>query len=549
MEKLQLYMFMKQSAYKEMLLCNPDNDTKAWIDDITEAVCQVEYPLAQPSIFYLVKYIDAGVFITVIRTIPSVIGNHLASWIYVPYTLSISDRDLRDTVAFVASVVSKPEVTAADVQSLRQHFEREYPDSDQRAYFPPCDGNAYAYRYYGPRVGSSIADLIGPYRYQLPYLNFAGVLLVDENLTTDVTGTNLTSAQLEPMAVLFPPEVPQGCDYQPKIYGQPFDVPFFVPIGKNAEVKWVSPNASHPSQVQNVYVSQDRMRTPSPSMRQPQPQAPRPAPQPQQPIQPQQPVHGEAPPAQPAAPKKRTYHFEIPSKSSAIGSLIEFDVTTHVDLDCSPIDGYEPTGEVREGMGRVNQLRYKSESLKEKLLSRGIYAVAGFILGVLVTLLCTCGGGHPAKPEPAANPNRAQEIADSAARADSVAAAAETLARLQKEQALKDAQQQGANAPSAAAEDVSLAAAIKYLDANTTWKKAEMEKYPDLRGLFADLNNINRDKIIDTWAPKLADSRQFATVNKHIVLGKKKTPRKKPFRDAAQPQEMHVQSYLNNVDP
>ena len=60
--------------------------------------------------------------------------------------------------------------------------------------------------------------------------------------------------------------------------------------------------------------------------------------------------------------------------------------------------------------------------------------------------------------------------------------------------------------------DITLEAAIKYLDNNSTWSKSEMEKYPDLKGLFDDMNNFNLDNILYVWADKLSSSTKFKNV-------------------------------------
>ena len=56
------------------------------------------------------------------------------------------------------------------------------------------------------------------------------------------------------------------------------------------------------------------------------------------------------------------------------------------------------------------------------------------------------------------------------------------------------------------------AAAIKYLDDNNAWNKAELDKFPELRGLFEDLNSYNFSKIINVWGPKLSKSSRFQQV-------------------------------------
>ncbi len=59
-----------------------------------------------------------------------------------------------------------------------------------------------------------------------------------------------------------------------------------------------------------------------------------------------------------------------------------------------------------------------------------------------------------------------------------------------------------------------LNAAINYLDSNDVWEKSELEKYPDLHGLFDDLNNMDTYKLYSTWKEKLKKSNNFIAVAK-----------------------------------
>lgn len=69
----------------------------------------------------------------------------------------------------------------------------------------------------------------------------------------------------------------------------------------------------------------------------------------------------------------------------------------------------------------------------------------------------------------------------------------------------------------------SIEEAIKYLDENIVWTKSDMEKYPGLKGLWNDLNSMDRDKIINTWGPKLMEkSENFRSVFKAVKKNKDK---------------------------
>lgn len=550
MEKLQLYMTMTQGDYREMHVCNPDPYVRGFVTDLKDCVLQVAYQPSEVEIFYMLRYIETGMFVIIFRTIPTVAGNHLASWIYVPYTAQVSDGEIAEAVSLIAHKVKGTQVTGKDLNEINAFFDREYASDALSPIFPPSrPGAAVAYRYYGPGVGVGLDDLIGKYRFQVPYLPFAGVLLVDQAVTNDIAGANLTSAPLDVMGVLLPPESAAAGGYRPVIYDQRFDVPFYAPLGQSVDVIWESDSSGHDIR-QAVYVAQSRMHTPalghtatrSPLHQQHDPQPP-------------QPADADSEPADAyvgdGSSRKKVYRFQIPAKSASIGTVIEFEITTNADLNGSPIDGYEATADIQEGSGRSNHLLYKAESVKSKIMNNGLYVFGGFVLGLLVALLATCGGEEKTKPAPAAvpveteQPAQPQQPAVDAANADAANAASSASANGQAQ----------AQAPAAAenqsqASDYSLEAAVRYLDAHDTWDRDEMEKYPDLVGLYDDLNQVRRQKLVETWGPKLKESRTFTNnIVKHSRQSYKKKARHVPHNKPEERQLIRIQNYLNNIDP
>ena len=61
-------------------------------------------------------------------------------------------------------------------------------------------------------------------------------------------------------------------------------------------------------------------------------------------------------------------------------------------------------------------------------------------------------------------------------------------------------------------ETYTLEDALKYLDEKAVWTKSEMDKYPDLQGLFEDMNNFNLSRLLNEWSTKLSSSQSFKKV-------------------------------------
>jgi hypothetical protein len=102
-------------------------------------------------------------------------------------------------------------------------------------------------------------------------------------------------------------------------------------------------------------------------------------------------------------------------------------------------------------------------------------------------------------------------------------------------------------------EDVTLSAAIKYLDTNETWDEIELEKYPDLKGLYNDLNKMDTYKLAFSWQDKLKDSKSFQKISKvakrNFEKGwdPKQSPHNPTYNDA-EDTKINLTNYTNWLD-
>lgn len=98
-----------------------------------------------------------------------------------------------------------------------------------------------------------------------------------------------------------------------------------------------------------------------------------------------------------------------------------------------------------------------------------------------------------------------------------------------------------------------LEAAVKYLDEKAVWTKSEMDQYPDLQGLFEDMNNFNLPKLLNEWSAKLATSQRFKKVcesaNKTYTNGW--NPRQgshNPTYNQPNDEQISLTNYINWLD-
>lgn len=592
MKKLQLYIYKSLRGFKSLQNINPSDNVQRHIRDVRNALELIDYDPAEKYVFYLLSYIEEGSFLTILRTIPTKPLDHLASTIFIPNGMKISREDLSNIVNRTSRMLSNPSMSTEQMTELHELFSKEYPEAAEAPAMMASAGREYAFSFYGGDSGREFGDIFGDLLYQTSYLKFAGVLMVDAELGVSVDATDVTDAPVYQPATLLPPEPSNG--FQPFLFGHKFDRPFRVSLGTEAAVVWKrrgfddiiqSVEVSQP--VQSVepedfndsrktitrstfYVSANGGKTPienaeiivngvaiegehqfsldeltaakvsvhAPGFR------------------PYQATLNLAATTQALITlneQKRIYGFELPVKSTELGSPIRFEIHTKRQLTDSPVEGYSLVDEMREGTGRFNHLHYTGVGglpIRQVAIYCGCALLAGFLLGWLIM-----GGGKatdetapetpPAIEVTVAEPAQPKTKPEPAKPAEPAPAAEPAKPDEKKD----DAKAKEAEKPASPQAEVT-AASITYLDANSKWTRDELEKQPGLAGLFDDLNNFRLERINSYWGPKLKSSKRFAKVAFHAGEGQ----RKKIFKPEGTyckdgDKTITVQSYLNKIDP
>lgn len=569
MSKLQLYITISHKGYRNQAEINASEKVRQHVIDVSAALDDVKYNPKEKNILYLLKNTDDGVFVTVLRTIPSNPSDHLASWIFIPSDIRISNEEIEDVVKSVVEVVSRSKITSEGFQTLREIFDHQYPTLDNAGATVSNYGNQYAHRFFGANSGYSLSDYIGIHRYQTEYLKYAGVILADKTRVENISGPDLTAMPLEQMVNIFPP-LPGDRPYRPLIFGRPFTHPFLVALMQPVEIVWECSGAVDIRQ--SIMISKPNMRPDNISN-----------PPTQNSTTPHQTtdtyenkdsytsadsgddnstakvddsaakinVHDERSitkqrnePRFERRPELKTatidrmhiYNFEIPAKSANIAGMIHFEIHTRATLEGSPIDGYELSDTIQEGASRSNHLLY---SPKVSILKTTAWGIAGLISGIILTFICMTSFGNK---EAKTHEHAITENTDST---------------VILQNASDTANIQGANNVGNLVQgllgDKTLEKAVSYLDSNDTWDKTTLESYPDLRGLYDDMNNMNRERIVNHWGPKLKDSRKFSKIVEHTnksIKAHKKTRTKYNGRfNPDSKTTVSVRTWLNAVDP
>lgn len=578
MNKLQLYITKSFNGYKVLFNINPSEEITTHVRELRRVLEKVKYDATEKNIFYLTSTVSTGTFVTILRTIPSAPADHLAAWIYIPNELEISAGELENVLQTTTRKVSGDRVTQEDVTQLRELFGAEYPTmADAPAILASNRDGQLAWRGYNGDTGITLTHLLGDGLFQLPYLDYSGVLFVDADLGIEVEGADLTESPINPAAVIIPPEKSPE-NFRPYIYGKQLDCPYRATMDDNLTVVWKRPAfedvITHQVITENPYIPeipdtsaskkeisgasfQITTQTGSPDLENCQIMV--------NGIDVTHTPHGFTQAELSSASvviscdgcapytghldlasstralvrmqeRTKVYCFEMPVKSTEMGSPVKFRIFTKKTLTESPIEGYVALDNIQEGESRNNHLAFakSNSSLMQKITFLGI----GLLVGLAVSLGLTKCGGDTADNKPA------PDVSDPTAVTDSTAATPETPVQ-------PAAAAQTPQPGSTAVNNVSATAdAIKYLDDNTTWTRDKLESYPALQGLFNDLNNFRMENLTGPWAQKLKESKRFGLIVQHANMGKNKKKRNllPPYNKPGD-YKIGVQGYLNRIDP
>lgn len=198
MNRLQLYICKSLRGFRTMLEINPSEAVRPHINDVRDALENIDYAPENKYLFYLIRYIGTGALFTIIRTIPDRPLDHLACTLYVPAGLKISREQMASVVHQTTRIVSNPAVSPEDLAALQRLFARDYPLEADAEEVGISNGREYAFCYYGGDTGRSLDDFFGAGLFKPDFEPYAGVLLVDSDLDVTVHGVDLSRFDSEP---------------------------------------------------------------------------------------------------------------------------------------------------------------------------------------------------------------------------------------------------------------------------------------------------------------------------------------------------------------
>ena len=587
MNKLGFAIKLASQGAGNAIECNKGQWTNKVVD-IREFLKLFNGLQGTDNIVTFMSFDEGGCFLTQLRAISGRVGDFLSGWIYIPNTIEASGEDVMNTYNYVRNILSQSNLNdyISDIESF---FSKEYPKKDYAASYVPSSGEEFGVRFID--VYYSMKEILDTDRYQPYYSNFKAIFLLDKNSEVKIAKEqvsrfkDLTKITIEKTCifkapspeevrllgrgtkivfstkqefnspvltkkgdriqlfalrdgfepVILPPitiqEDGQKCFIDPRTvkWKKRINPSMFTVYNRNHEkiedVR-ISINGTDITNGQEVFLYEEDCR--------------------------QATVKYSAPDYEPFEHKRNLLLNEICEiilnrKVKSYQTTIELANGKHAEMTLeskylsskydSPLRGYE----------------FEEENHGNKVLRMSLWFVWkqrlwGFFAALAIVMLIIAYAAFDAwldthhfkfglPPWEEDRPAQQYNLEGSAETDDSIQNQADNQV------------ESGQNGTA----DISLDAAIKYLDGNSTWTKSDMETYPDLIGLFEDMNTFDLSSLLNDWYDKLSKSQQFKKVresaNKTLSNGwNPKQGSHNPTYNKPDDEQISLTNYINWLD-
>lgn len=436
MNKLQLYITKSFDGYKVLFNINPSEEVTRHVRELRKIVGKIKYDASEKNIFYYVTNIASGTFVTIIRTIPVNAVDHLAAWIYIPNELVIDAQTLERVVNITTRKVSGDRVTTEDVAALRELFSAEYLTDPESPAMTASKTNALpAWRAYNGETGVKLVDLFGRGLFQVPYLDYSGVLFVDADLGIEVNADDLTKLPIEGPATILPvARTPE--QFTAHVFGRALDCPVRATLNTNLTVVWKHPGfedvvnqevitkAEFKPSIPDTSNSRKAITTSSFQIAAQTGQVPLDdctitvngveiTDEPHlfntaeletamvsitcdgyAPYSAKMDLASSTRALIRIQERTKVYCFEMPVKRADLGAPVRFKLYSKKPVKDSPLEGYSLQDDIVEGESRTNHLSYTGSTMS--WTNKAIYVGIGLFAGLILGWITGCGGGNTA---------------------------------------------------------------------------------------------------------------------------------------------------------
>ena len=573
MNKLGFAIKLASKGASNAIECNKGQWTNKVVD-IREYLKLFNGLQGTDNIVTFMSFDESGCFLTQLRAISGRIGDFLSGWIYIPNTIEASGEDVMNTYNYVRNILFQSNLNDyfSDIDSF---FSKEYPVKEYAASYVPSSGEEFGVRFID--MYYSMKEILDTDRYQPYYSNYKAIFLLDKEGEVSISKEHvgkfkdLTKLQIDTTCVFKAPSLEEVrlLGRGAKIVfpnNQEFKSPVLTKKGDKIQLCAVR-DGFEPVVLPLVVIQEDGqmlsiqpktvrwMRRIKPSMFQ---------------IYNRKHEKIEKGVRILVNGTDVTYQEVLVSEDNCRQANIKIIATDYEVFEqkqnllndyCEVIlnrrvKSLRKTIELADGslaemtiesktLSSIHESPLKGYEYEEEILKmsswfvwkqRFLGLIGGFVLIALflvITAIPKWLDGSPASTT--GNVGTSDDVPTSNE-------SGHTTIQDPEEESNEDA-----------SDTYSLEDAINYLDKNKVWSKSELDKYPELRGLYEDMNNFDLERLVDYWYPSLSESEQFAKIKDSAKksLDKGWNPKQDPHSDAYNKdgdEQINTVNYVNWLD-
>lgn len=575
MNKLGFAIKFASQGAGNAIVCNKGQWTNKVVD-IREYLKLFNGLQGTDNIVTFMSFDDGGCFLTQLRAISGRVGDFLSGWIYIPNTIEASGEDIMNTYNYVRKILFQSNLNdyISDIESF---FSKEYPKKEYAASYVPSSGEEFGVRFND--MYYSMKEILDIDRYQPYYSKYKAIFLLDKDGEVKISKEqvakfkDLTKRNIDKTCIFKAPSPEEV-----RLLGRGTKIVF----QNNQEFK--SPVLTKKGDKVQLYAIRDGFE---------------PVALPLVMIQEDGQVMSIDPqtvkwlkrikPSMFVVTNRKHEPIEKGVRISINGTDVTYQEALIAEEDCRQAlvkvsaSDYE-TSEQKQNLlngyckivlnrkvksfqatvelanGRSAEMTIESKYLpsthesplkgydydqENSILKMNSWFVwkqrlwgflGGFVLALIVLFLkidTSKDNGYPM-------PGDEKKVQPTEA----------TTTGGTNEQ---ESQVTEVNDSETATDTYTLEDALKYLDEKNVWTKSEMDQYPDLQGLFEDMNNFYLSRLLKAWSTKLASSQRFKKVcesaNKTETNGW--NPRQgshNPTYNQPNDEQINLTNYINWLD-
>lgn len=174
MTQLQLYTTKSQRGSKNLVNINPSDDVLRHIHDLSQALGILRYDPSEQQFFLLLRYIDSGMLLSILRPIEGSGLDHYAATLFFENGIQIPVAETIEIINAVKNFISGGDPGAVSTAEMRQLLAKEYAVDTTRPHRQASTSHHYAFAFYGRPNAPTLEEYASADFYQPEYSDYAG---------------------------------------------------------------------------------------------------------------------------------------------------------------------------------------------------------------------------------------------------------------------------------------------------------------------------------------------------------------------------------------